>query len=165
MAFGDAHPRRIRNAFIRACLDDGMSVNEAHALALEGRLPNVRPDEVPPIGTCRSWRTDAARLRETEAIAGTEQGSDEMVNDVLSKITLELVAEHRRLSRKRPRATPDEWATLAKAAGAVGKARREANGPEKKTRTPAPQDASTGAGNAESSDTAKSWLDGIDPDA
>jgi hypothetical protein len=159
MAFSEAHPKRVRAAFIRATLDEGMSVAAAVKLAKAGGLPGVKVSEIPPQGTVASWRTDEARERETAQMAGTDEGAGTIVDEALSLAAMTLREDARRLARKRPRATPAEWAELAKAAGAVGKARREANGPPPKRTTP------VSAAPAQDDTPAETWVDSIDPDA
>jgi hypothetical protein len=137
MGFRRVHSEDVERALCAALVASDASVPAIHAAALRGELVGIAPDDVPPLATLKGWATRARRMAAAETKAATADGALDALALISGRIVAALERHAERLDAPRSKATPEDWAKLARATREAA-ALRDALAPRK--RTPAPTD-------------------------
>jgi hypothetical protein len=162
MAFEQKWSSKVRAILTARVLDTDDSAAIVHEIALAGAVRGVDPADVPPLKTLQGWCTEERKVRQTAEDVQTLDGMASTLEEVYGMGALALRAEAQRLNRRRPRATPEDWARLLKAAEQLAKTRRAIDGPEPRKR---PSSSAPAEGDAPAETPRRGFLQSLDPDA
>lgn len=151
------HTQRVLTARV---VDTDDSAGTVWDLAMAGAIIGIDPNQVPPLKTLQGWCADLRRERETAEVLQTVEGVVGTLEEAHGMGAAALLVEAKRLTAKRPRASPGEWANLHRAIRVAAEARRALEGPAtKKGKGASPAPATP------DEPEATGFLSSLDPDA